>query len=206
MHKGVILLVKADDAQDATSQVNNFLEPFGDGDVWDWYVIGGRWSGTLNKSANTFYKKAEEHFKAAYPDNENPFLTSTMVEEQATALQEIWESLGETSTNPYKRNTYNNLGDEDDIVRLSDCISVVKEWTKDMDKEAEEQWNKMIEAKKEEDAHDMSPYYAKRYAEAKYDEFCFDSNVYDTVNHTNDPEEALKNPEEWWAVMVDMHN
>ena len=52
----------------------------------------------------------------------------------------------------------------------------------------------------------MSGYYAKRYAEAKYDEFSFDSNVYDIDNQTNNPEEALKQPEQYFAVMVDMHN
>ena len=61
MHKGVILLTKASDRDEAVSQVESFLENYGDGDVWDWYVIGGRWSGTLNTKAKEFFVAAEKH-------------------------------------------------------------------------------------------------------------------------------------------------
>ena len=37
MHKGVILLVKAQDKEEAKQEVSNFMEQYGDGDVWDWY-------------------------------------------------------------------------------------------------------------------------------------------------------------------------
>ena len=47
MHKGVIILVEAEDRQDAMNKVEDFLEPYGDGDVWDWYSIGNRWHNTL---------------------------------------------------------------------------------------------------------------------------------------------------------------
>jgi hypothetical protein len=52
----------------------------------------------------------------------------------------------------------------------------------------------------------MSGYFAARYSEVHHDEFCFNSNVYDIDNNTNNPEEALKVPEQYFAVMVDMHN
>ena len=47
MHKGVILLVKTLDKEEALNEVESFLEPYGEGDVWDWYRIGGRWNNTL---------------------------------------------------------------------------------------------------------------------------------------------------------------
>lgn len=206
MHKGVILLTKASDRDEAVSQVESFLENYGDGDVWDWYVIGGRWSGTLNTKAKEFFVAAEKHFKQAYPENEHPFLTSAMVQEQSTALGDIWSSIGGVGLNPYARDNYANEGSDDDAIPLNDCIEVVKEWARDLDAEAETAWNKMLEAKKEGTPHDMSAYYAKRYAEAKYDEFCFDSNVYDIEGYTNDPAHALENADQYFAVMVDMHN
>lgn len=46
MHKGVILLVKASNRQEATDKAETFLNKH-EGKVWDWYQIGGRWSGTL---------------------------------------------------------------------------------------------------------------------------------------------------------------
>ena len=50
MHKGIIALVKARSAEQAKELVANYIEPYGDGDVWDWYEVGGRWNGTLGKS------------------------------------------------------------------------------------------------------------------------------------------------------------
>jgi hypothetical protein len=44
MHKLVICLTKAQNKGEARGNVEDFLEQYGDGDVWDWYVIGGRWS------------------------------------------------------------------------------------------------------------------------------------------------------------------
>ena len=205
MHKAVICLTKASDRDEAISNVESFLEEYGDGDVWDWYVIGGRWSGTLNSKSKEFFEKAEAHFKKMYPDK-GEFLSTKMVQEQTQALELIWESLEGVGSNPYARSSYDDFGNDDDIVPLSTCIDVVKEWTKDLNQEAENYWAKMLEAKKPESEHDMSAYYANRYAEAKYDEFCFESNVYDIENETNNPTQALEEADEYFAVMIDMHN
>jgi hypothetical protein len=205
MHKGVILLIKASEIDEAKDKIQEFLVQYGDGDIWDWYVIGGRWSGTLNSKSKEFFVKAEEHFKVVYPDRENPFLTKSMVEEQHQALGDIWSVIGGKGLNPYARNSYNDFGYDDDVVPLSECIDVVIEWKKDLNEEAEIAWDKMLEAKKKE-GHDMTPYYAKRYAETKYDEFCFDSNVFDTELDTNDPTQAIENADQYFAVMIDMHN
>ena len=148
MHKGVICLTKATDKQDAISNVESFLESYGDSKVWDWYEIGGRWSGTLG---------------------------------------------------------------DDDSTQLTNCVIVVEEWKQDLEAEADELWDKMIEARTQEKSGEnnlssMSGYYAVLYSEAKHDDFCFNSNVFDIDKHTNNPEEALKVPEQYFAVMVDMHN
>jgi hypothetical protein len=209
MHKGVICLTKATDRDDAVSNVETFLEQYGDGDVWDWYVIGGRWSGTLNAKTKEFFEKAAAHFKTAYPDRKNDFLTQNMVNEQATALQKIWTDLGQTSKNPYGRDQYNDVTGDDDAVLLNDCVEVVKDWAKDTNAEAEEVFQKLLEAReneKENPDSTMSAYYAGMYRDLKYDAFSFESNVYDIDNNTNNPEHALKEPEQWFAVMVDMHN
>jgi len=208
MHKGVILLTKATDSDEAVVNVENFLEDYGDSKVWDWYVVGGRWSGTLNSKSKEFFEKSEEHFKATYPEytNERPFLTTKMVEEQAAALETIWDTIGGIGKNPLARNQYTDRTGDDDTMPLTECLEVVKTWTKDFEKEAEVMWNKMTEAKANKDGHDMSPYYASRYAELKHDMFCFESNVFDIETHTNNPDEAIKNADQYFAVMVDMHN
>ena len=205
MHKGVILLIKASDKDEAKDKVQEFMVHYGDGDIWDWYVIGGRWSGTLNSKSKEFFVKAEEHFKVVYPDKENPFLTKSMVEEQHQALGDIWSVIGGKGLNPYVRNNYNDFGYDDDAIALSECKDVVIEWKKDIESEAETAWNKMLEAKTIE-GHDMSSYYARQYADFKNDVFCFDSNVFDTENYTNNPTQAFENADQYFAVMIDMHN
>lgn len=205
MHKGIILLTKASDKDEALSEIEVFLESYGEGDVWDWYVIGGRWSGTLNPKTREFYAIASKHFEKTHPENNPSFITKNMVTEQEEALNEIWSSIGGTGLNPYARDNYDRLGADDDVIPLNDCIDVVNEWHKDLNDIADINWNSMVKAKEEKD-NGMSAYYANRYAEAVYDEFCFESNVYDIQNLTNDPTKALESVGEYFAVMVDMHN
>ena len=205
MHKGVILLIKTSDKDEAKDKVQEFMVQYGDGDVWDWYVIGGRWSGTLNSKTKEFFEKAEAHFKATYPERENEFISTDMVKEQADTLNTIWTEIGGEGSNPYTRNSYNDFGYDDDALPLSECIDVVNEWKKDVGVEAETAWNKMLEAKTIE-GHDMSSYYARQYADFKNDVFCFDTNVFDTENYTNNPTQAIGEADQYFAVMVDMHN
>lgn len=205
MHKGQIFLTKASDRDEAISNVREFLDEHQDR-VWDWYVIGGRWSGNLNPKSEEFYKLAEAHFKKMHPDM-GEFLTSSMISESAEVLQSIWsEELGQQSENPYTRDSYSSDGNEDDILPLTECENRVKDWAKDLKAVAQENWDKMLASKKENGQHDLSAYYANRYAEAVYDEYCFDTNTYDIDNQTNDVLEALENANEYFAVMVDIHN
>lgn len=170
MHKGVILLVKADSRIDALNDAKSFLEDFYE-EVYDWYVIGGRWSGNLNDATKKFYEEAEKIFSKEYPTEK--FISVKMVEEQKDNLQSTWEKLGGKLTNPYNRNRYEIEGYNDDCLPLSECLSSVKNWG-----------SRSI---------------------SNVDEFSFDSKVYDTINLTNNPKQALKNPESLWAVQIDMH-
>jgi hypothetical protein len=219
MHKAVILLVKKDDmATDPESieqKVNEFMEQYGEGDVWDWYVIGGRWSGTLLEHTKPFYKKAEDFLREKYPNEAHGFITTTMVEEQADALQAIWIEMGGQNVNPYNRDQYVMTGNySDDIMPLIDCIPIINDWALDMKEEAENCFAKILEEKKKEKLAavngekiwPMSGYYAGKYHSLSNDSFSFDSNVYDIDNQTNDPGQALSEPENYFAVMIDMHN
>ncbi len=52
MHKGVILLIKASQRDEAKDKVQEFMVQYGDGDIWDWYVIGGSPCQSFSRSGD----------------------------------------------------------------------------------------------------------------------------------------------------------
>jgi len=206
MHKGVILLVKANDKEDAISKVNDFMEPYGEGDVWDWYKIGGRWNNNLapKDRLDQWNKKAQDLLKT----EEKGWISQKDVDDNQQTLQDMWEELGLKGKNPYCNHyKLSSEGNEYDVIPLSECVETVKEWLRDIEKEEKELFEKMVEERKKEEAGNkssMSGYYAGLYKDIKYDNFCFESNVYDITEQIGE-----KIPEDisgYFAVMVDMHN
>jgi len=199
MHKGIIMLTKANTTEEAQSNVESFLEQYQD-QVWDWYVIGGRWSGVLDNNYSTFKEQANKLFK------NKDFISMQDIKDNKEQLQALWGELGETSTNPYNRDNYHNE-ETDNILPATKCEKVIKEWTVDTKEQAEKFWNEMLKAKKEAEEdpkkYDMSAYYAKLYANTKHDNFSFESTTYDIEEYTNTPPKELTG---YYAVMVDIHN
>lgn len=140
MHKGIIFLTKAEDSQEAKSNVENFLEDYHN-QLYDWYEIGGRWSDVL----------------------------------------------------------------KDNPTKLSDCLSIVEGWIKDLEKEAEALWKEMLEEKSKNTpaSNSMSAYLAKKYYDAIYSNLCVDTNVYDI--NTYEAEVIPEDLTDYWAVIVDIH-
>lgn len=198
------MLVKANDKEEAKNKAESFMEEYQD-DVWDWYVIGGRWSGTLNKNYETFFQLVQEK----WPLEKGAFGRSyDWIKKHLDEFQSIWEGLGESSKNPYARDTFisHNYGHDfdDDVMKASECEVIIKSWFKDIKAEAEENWKKAEESRENENvSFSMSGYYASKYNKCVNDYFSFDSNVYDIENATNYIPENLS---EYFAVMVDMHN
>ena len=110
MHKGVILLCKAEDKHDAISQVNDFMEPYGEGDVWDWFQIGGRWNNALapkDKLAE-WSKKADALLKK----DGREWVSQQDIDDNQATLQGMWKDCGldgmggETYTIPMNLENY----------------------------------------------------------------------------------------------------
>ena len=204
MHKGVILLVKASDKEEALSEVESFLEPYGEGDVWDWYQIGGRWNNTLapKDKLDLFREKCKSILT-----REEYGVSQNEIDSKQELLQKAWEECGLEGSNEYcDHYDLPEAGNMYDIVPLRNCIETVKEWCKNLEEEQEQLWNKLLKAKEEakDGQWDSTGYLAGQYKDAKYGNFCFDSNVYDIT--TQQAETIPENIEEYFAVMVDMHN
>lgn len=205
MHKGVILLVKANNKNKAQEKAEEFLKEY-EGGVWDWYTIGGRWSGTLNNNCKKFLEIIDQKWPV---DDSKIGRTYNWVEENLVEFQNIWESLGETSKNPYARDTFisHNYDEQfkDDIMKAIKCETVIKSWFKDMKLEAEKYWKKAEEERDKEKngGYPMSGYYARLYNDCIGDYFSFESSVFDVENYTHSLPEDLT---DYFAVMIDMHN
>lgn len=202
MHKGIILLTKAEDQDDARINAESFLEQYQD-QVWDWYSLGGRWCSTLNPKTSQFYKLVKE--KKIFKDEK--FISTKDTKDNQAILQEIWEKeCKQTSTNPYNRSSYSPEEYVDDfIMPATKCKKVIKKWIIDLNKQAEEYWKEMLKAKEEAEKgkYDMSSYYAGLYRDCQYDSFSTECNVYDIEEETNTPPKDLTG---YFAVMVDIHH
>ena len=62
MHYLHIISVQADSSEDAVEAAEEALEPYGDGAVWDWYTVGGRWKGFFNEENTLNFAKDPELF------------------------------------------------------------------------------------------------------------------------------------------------
>lgn len=204
MHKGVILLTKASDINEALNKITEFLEPYGDGEVWDWYQIGGRWQNTL---APKDLKSKWYDIIKTFIKQEEWGISQQEIKNNAVRLQEEWEKLGLLGNNPYADHySLPTDGNAYDVVLLEDCLPTVKDWVKDVKEEMANTWNEMVKAKEEaaDGKYDMSGYYAGIYRNLHYGNFSFENNVFNIDDYT--AEEIPGDIEGWYAVMVDMHN
>jgi len=209
MHKAVILLVKAKDKFEAKEKADEFLDAYGEGRVFDWYQIGGRWTGALNPKYKEFLQKADEILKKhpSNKSNEYGFLTQESVDDNKDILQDVWEQMGQTGPNPYySQYELPDKGGDYDIMPLKDCISVVREWQQDnvlcgdeIMKEAEELYGKNSK-------NGFNPkiygYELKRAGDLYCQNFSFDTNLFNTET---DDYELPEKTEGYFAVLVDMH-
>ena len=139
MHKGIIILVKAENREDAKCKVDEFMESYGNGDVWDWYTVGGRWNGNLAPKEKL--EKFTEKVNKILVKSEEGWLFQSEVDKKQEDLQKAWEECGLEGLNSYCNHyKLDDDGNVYDIVPLESCLSTVQEWMRDLTKEKEELW------------------------------------------------------------------
>lgn len=221
MHKAIILITKAGDKDLALDNVKQFMKPYGGGDVWDWYTIGGRWSGILapdrtayDKWAKTFIvEKIKENptFKGYLPESgEVSHYPQCIIDDNTREFERQWLKHGYSAPSPY----FNNYklpkdGGYYDVVELKNCLHVLPDWITDIEKEKDEAWEKMTEArtkfKDKADSYDMTPYYAKQYYNLGSGNFSWEFGNFD-IDSECPLSEIPSDLTDLWAVVVDMHN
>ncbi len=208
MHKAVMLIVKAHDRQEAVNNAKEFMEEYKE-DVWDWYVIGGRWTCQLLPMTKDFFEKSK-----AILHEDNGFLSQNEVDNKQSELQRLWESLEGPGKNPCS-NHYKlpEDGQNGDVLPLSKCLKIVQEWHQDpveAGQKEEARAKEWLEIGGRRDA-DGNPYddwrmygYVLECAAQLYQQnFSFECNVFNVESHDfSIPKEI----DDYFVVMIDMHN
>jgi len=145
---------------DDTSFVGGDSPQFFSGSVCDWFVIGGRWSGYLQKAlwekklGKEWYTEA---IKVAGLPKSNFGISMKDIgnKENQSKWQELWEKYGGKGKNPFGRNSYISGGEKDDAMLLTKKLydTVLKEYEEK--EEEEEGW---IYYKDISDSFDEKPY------------------------------------------------
>jgi hypothetical protein len=195
MHKGVILLVKASSKEEASGKASEFMEGY-QGQVWDWWQVGGRWTGTLDN----------------YNPSKDPKNLKTCWLCQGTGLRN--DELGKQARKENPEYTCNGCGGtgksveypsnwshDNNIMPLSECIGVVREWEQDPQAEYDKRSREAFEHYK--DNRSMRAYCLKVGAQLLGEDFCFDCNVYNLESYDYSIPEDVTG---FFAVIVDMHN
>lgn len=194
MHKGVILIVKAENRIEANEAAESFLEQYGEGDVWDWQVIGGRWTGLLDGYDPQKDPKNYATCKYCGGTGDRKDLAPPSWKKECggcNACHGTGKALN-FSYAPHKN----------DIMPLAKCIEAVKEYAEGVDKE-EQEYSERIKEYATKGDRMMQGYCLKRQGELIAQDFCFDCNVY---NVEKEDYSIPTDPEGFWAVVVDMHN
>lgn len=204
MHKGVILIVKAQDKDETISLAKEFLESYKD-DVWDWYQIGGRWQNALAPKGKEFFEKTKSIL-----EKKDGFISQSEVDNKQSQLQKLWEELGMKGSNPYSDHyKLDENGNYYDVLPLSECLEIVKDWkqtqkdAKKEEKKAKEWLNKKDKNGKKYKDYRMYGYCLKIAGHLYHQDFCFDCNVFNTEDYDYS---IPKNVENYYAIMIDMHN
>jgi len=205
MHKGIILLVKANNKTETLHKAKEFLDRYKD-DVWDWYMVGGRWSQTLSP----MYKEFMEEAKSFIIPNEHGFTTQSTIDSLQTQFIELWESLGGEGNHPYSDHySLPEEGEIFDIVPLSNCTTIVQEWNQTLDdaKKAEMEAKDWLQKEKEDgtkyDNWYMYGYCLQKASNLYKQNFSFDTNVFNIKECNYSIPEDIEN---YFAIMIDIHN
>lgn len=187
-HTGIILLVKAESRQQAVKYAKEFLADYGDWRVYDYYRIGGGWSGWLT-NYNPRDNPANLEFcsccngSGKSPSNANDPCFPC----QGTGKSLKWELAS------YKG----------DVLPLRDVKEDVLKFLGSWREEALKRANEGIAKYEKEGDESMLGFYLVQKGNLLRGAFSWYSTVYDVENESNG---VPVRTDGYWAVVVDMHS
>ena len=204
MHTVHLVAVRAEEEEDAIGMVEHALSPYGNGDVWDWYEIGGRWDGMLGGSNIICYEDDPTVFMSALR-NADAY--------QTKMFREVRDMLTGRDVLPSEvPDDYSVFGLAVDKPK-EDIAEMITERNKAACAKAEE--SLLLDRPPENYDFAMCAYYLRKFSNLLGGYYCWDSGFLDGVEASTSQRylhERLNNedigggPDEQWLVVVDLHN
>lgn len=196
MHYLSILAVEASTKEEAISNVADFLDPYQD-HAYDWYVVGGRWSGVCG--GNDLVCAGE-----------NRRVFDEVMERARRAMDREFNRMRQKLVGPDPRISGADVfGEIDENGSEGEAIAN-RMW--EAYKESSRQFSEMVRSVKTPTGgeYTMLGYTLEQLGRYLMGRFDAHSYFYDTVAHSNHPEylieRVVSNPEKQWLVAVDLHN
>jgi hypothetical protein len=111
---------KAENSEEARRLTTEMMEAQANEQFYDWFVIGGRWSGEFSQIRMP--KKTIEHFRATFEKVFGWFTSSNISEGQRRQQAEWLEKIYGLLAGTFFRDTYNEVGEYDDAQILDDVL------------------------------------------------------------------------------------
>jgi hypothetical protein len=202
MHFLSFLIVKADSREEAVRRARDFLEEY-QNQVWDWYVIGGRWSGYITQS--NLDQATYEKFLKEFRENALGFISKDNPEcKQRKRAHELFMKYFPNFEGdiPIYRDPYLHDGYLDDVVPLGCCEEIIQKFIDDF----HSRYEKLVEKAKKEIESDgtIDRITAWRLGRYSYDDsYSTDHTVFNVEDYSVS---IPDNPEGYYVVTVDLHN
>jgi len=202
MHFLSFLIVKADSREEAIGRARDFLEKY-QNQVWDWYVIGGRWSGYITQS--NLDQATYEQFSKEFRENALGFISKDNPEcKQRKRAHELFMKYFPNFEGdiPIYRDPYLHDGYLDDVVPLGCCEEIIQKFIDDF----HSRYGKLVEKAKKEIESDGTINRITAWELGRYsydDSYSTDHTVFNVENYSVS---IPDNPEGYYVVTVDLHN
>ena len=196
MHFPHLIAVEADDASEAVEMAENAIEGYGNGNVWDWYEVGGRWNGELEGNNTLCYSENSESFTKHI---------DRCKESRKRELFSILDKLNGTQIGPDDVHDKYGLG-------ISDPVKSAKNISEDNKKHATEfqEILKLKDLPSSDTTFSMTGYYLHKLGSLISDYYTADSYFYDAAYGSSSfkaiAERCKEEPSRQWLVAIDMHN
>jgi len=204
MHVLHLIAVEADSKEEAVEMAEAAIEPYGDGQVWDWYSVGGRWKGLFGLNEDGTDKNVLQFSED--PEQVRKSLGRVAESQNREFTENLDKILGRTITETDIGNLWGM--EVHDKEAAAERIS-------DSNKEFGERFSALqsldkLPADDGPTGYGMLGFYLIKLGKSLSGRYCFESYFFDAVIYGTRVQDTMhrceESPEHQYLVAIDLHN